>query len=181
MPSRDVGYDPDTYAAAPYTDGITILQSENVTFNKNRINMNYSSFSGTHDTIHVLVLGNGNYEFDDDNFIYPYTCKNVVAKDNVIIAEGHYCIYGFFIASENFDISGNFLNLSADAHYVAAFDVEGPSINGNVSDNIAVLEAPNLAFGVFSYQWGGPIEDITYSGNTFIADACICCMWYGSS
>ena len=172
MPSRDVGYDPDTYAAAPYTDGITIIQSENVTFNKNRIKMNYNSYSGYTDTIHVVVLGNGNYEFDDDyNFIYPYTCKNVVAKDNVIIAKGHYYIYGFFIAAENFDISDNTLNLSADTHYAAAFDVEGPSLNGTVADNVAFVEAPNLVYGVYTYQWAGPIEDITYSGNTFIGSA----------
>ena len=176
IPSSMVGYDA-YYNSLSYTDGLVFTACENLTINKNNISLNYNNIAGAYDTIHVLVIGNSNYEIDYTtyDFTYPNVCENVVVTNNKIAANGHTYIYGISLVANNSVIKDNTIDLSSDEHYVAAFEIGGPSVNDTISSNIINATAPNLAFGIYSYSYMGAIEDMNYYNNTIVGNAYAAC------
>lgn len=174
LPSTEISY--ANYNSISYSEGVVFLNSENITFKGNDLTLNYNNFSGSSDTIHVLTFGNSNWKMDDDyNILYPNTCKNVIIDDNRITATGYTLTYGIFMAAENFEITNNILDIASKVHYAAALDIEGPSSNGIVDNNKINLIAPNLVYGVFSYEYMGEITNITYSNNDISGNAYASC------
>lgn len=161
-----------TWNAYPYTDGLTFISCENLTINENEISLDYNNVTGGADTIHVIAVGSSNF---DDSYQCTFTCKNVVVANNTINAEGYNFIYGIYVCADNFVIDNNELEISADYHYANGIIIDGPSNGGVVSDNVIDVEAPNLAFGVYSYPYMGAAENIIIDGNEIAANAYASC------
>lgn len=175
MPSSAVGYD-SNYNSLAYTQGAVFNGCENLTFKGNNLTLEYTSAVGAYDTIHVLSVGNANFQFTDDyDIIYPNVCDNVEISDNMIEANGHSYIYGIFLAANNFKINDNKVILSSDNNYAAGIDVEGPSSEGNVSNNVIDVASQNSAYGVYSYQYSGAIDDVSYYDNFIYLNAYAAC------
>ncbi|WP_292609817.1 Ig-like domain repeat protein [Methanobrevibacter sp. UBA188] len=172
IPSAPVQYD-DNYNSVDYTNGIVVLDAENVTIDYNEITLEYSNATGAYDTIKVIAAGNSNFDYDD--FDYLYTCKNVNITNNIIVANGHTYIYGIHVTADNFLIDNNNLIVSSDSHYADAITVDGPSDVGMVSNNRMDVKAPNLAFGIYSYPYMGAVVDMTVYKNVIVADAYASC------
>lgn len=172
IPSSAVYYDDMTWNAYPYTDGLTFISCENLTINENEISLDYNNVTGGADTIHVIAVGSSNF---DDSYQCTFTCKNVVVANNTINAEGYNFIYGIYVCADNFVIDNNELEISADYHYANGIIIDGPSNGGVVSDNVIDVEAPNLAFGVYSYPYMGAAENIIIDGNEIAANAYASC------
>lgn len=172
MPSSTVYYD-EYWNSYDFTDGISVLGSENVTISDNAILLKYNNATGGADTINVIVVGNCNYDWDVYDFIDA--CKNVVVSNNTIGAEGHNYIYGVRVVADNFLIEDNKLSIYADYHYANGITVDGPSTGGIVRNNKMMLGAPNLVFGIYSYPYMGSVTDITFDSNVILGKAYAAC------
>ncbi len=170
IPSRTINYD-DYPNSLEYSDGVVLLGCENITINKNSMTINYNDFSGSSDTIKAILIGNSNYDFDeDDEIIYPNLCSNVIVADNNIVLNGHAYVYGISIAADNFNITGNDLSVSS-VNYGAGFEICGFSNKGNISENTVNVTTPSAAYGVYAYPYGFPVDNMTYSKNKFTVSA----------
>lgn len=172
MPSVDVKYDLN-YNLEAFSEGIVFLTCENVTLTRNNIKLNYSGISGSSDTIYVVTIGNANMNYTD--FTFPNVCKNVVVSDNNITANGHGYIYSMSIVADEFELTNNNFDITAEANYANAIAVGGPSSNGKVSGNVIEITAPNVVYGIYAYQLMGPIENVTYSDNIITGNAYAAC------
>ena len=178
LPSVAVGYDPDTWASTVMSEGIVFYYCENVTFTDNRVNLKYNNVNGYYDTLYVVSVKSDayNYDMDDDyNMIYNIVSSNVLISNNTIVAEGHSYIYGVFVAADNFSVSDNSIAVSSDAYYANGVDVDSLSTNGFVKNNEISVTAPNSAYGIYSANWMGPVENVTYDKNTINVNAYAAC------
>ena len=170
IPSRTIDYS-DYPNSLEFSDGVVLLGCENITINKNTMTINYNDFSGYSDTIKAILIGNSNYDFDeDDEIIYPNLCSNVIVADNNIVLNGHAYVYGISIAADNFNITGNDLSVSS-VNYGAGFEICGFSNKGNISENTVNVTTPSAAYGVYAYPYGFPVDNMTYSKNKFTVSA----------
>lgn len=172
IPSTDVKYD-DYYNSISCTDGLVFYACENLTVSNNNITLNYNNAIGSYDTIHVITVGNSNFDYDELDYLS--VCNNAIVANNRIDAKGHSFIYGIMVCADNFAVDHNYLNVSSDSHYAAGICVDGPSNVGVVSDNGIFVQAPNLAFGVYSYPYMGSVEDVTFNLNGIFAKAYAAC------
>ena len=81
---------------------------------------------------------------------------------------GNECVY---VCADDFEISGNTINSAADVNYANGINIDGPSSNGDVYDNVITVDAPLAAYGTYSYQYMGQIDAINYANNTITASA----------
>ena len=169
--SKAVGYDED-YNSVGYSEGIVFFNCENITFDSNSLILSYSNYSGYYDTIKALVIGNGNYDYEE--YEYMNRCNNVVISNNTISAYGHAYLYGVSIVADNFNITDNTITMLSD-NYVAAFEIGGPSDEGNISDNEIFAASLNYAYGIYAYQYSGVIDNMIFSDNTLKVEAYAAC------
>ena len=161
MPSVDVGYDPDTYAATVMNDPIVFYYVDGLTFVDNIVDLKYNNATSAwgYDTIYAVSVRSDAYTFGE------VQSKNTVIANNTINAEGHSCIYAVYVCADDFEVSGNNIYSTADSYLAHGIDIDGPSATGLVSNNTVIVVAPGSAYGIYSYQYMGAIEDIVYSGN----------------
>ena len=171
IPSVDIEYGA-SFNAISYSEGIVFYACENVTFTNNELNVEYNNVTGYSDTIKALsVKSNANiFTYDDDgNLSYPMISKNIKIFNNKFKVAGHQYAYGLYLAAENFEVSYNVFNVDSDDYYANAINIEGPSFQGIVNDNLISVNA-SISYGVYTYQYYGAVKDIEYSDNYIFAD-----------
>lgn len=172
IPSVAVGYDPLTYAPEVMSEGIVFYYCNDVKFNDNRLNVKYNKVSGYYDTIYALSVRGNPFNFISDE---PIVSSNIEITNNVINVTGNNYVYAILLSAEEFVISDNVIDVVADAYYANAISIEGPSSDGDVSDNLITLKAPNAVYGIYSYQFNGAVKDVVYSNNTIAGEAYAAC------
>lgn len=128
------------WVSSPISEGIVIVDSENVTFDDNELNVTYSTVVGAYDTIYSVDFKN---------------VTNAVISNNVITSAGNSYIYGIIITSDNFTIEHNNIT-SAGNYYANGIDIEGPAAGVVQSNNIAV-KSPVSAYAIYSGMNGANV------------------------
>ena len=141
LPSVDVAYDPDTYAATYMSQGIVFYYCEDLEFD-------------------AISVTSDEYSFGE------IQSKDITIADNTINVDGHAYAYAVSVCADNFNITGNNITVTAETNLGHGIDVNGPSSVGVVSKNDISVESPLASYGIYSYQYMGAIEDIVYSDNT---------------
>ncbi|OEC93958.1 MULTISPECIES: hypothetical protein [Methanobrevibacter] len=178
IPSIDVSYNPVTYEATVYSEGIVFYYCEDVKFIDNRVDLKYNNFSGSFDTIYVVSVRSNpyNYVFDEeDNIIYSIVSSDILISNNTVNALGNNYTYGIYISAENFTVGDNFVNISSDGKYANGVNVDALSSNGVIKNNNVIVNADIIVYGVYSANFMGPIENITYDNNTIRVNAYAAC------
>ena len=164
----DVNYD-DWPNTIYYSDGIVFYFFDGVEFVNNTVNIDYNDYSGYSDTIYGVAARSVYYMTEEYDFVQIQS-ENVVIADNTITATGHNYIYAVSVWADNFTICGNEITAVGDAHYANGINVESPATNGDVFDNVIGVSAPDSVYGVYSFQYNGPITGVTYVNNTIAAE-----------
>ena len=161
IPSVDVGYDPDTWASTVMSEGIVFYYVDGLRFVDNRVDLKYNDFTSAYgyDSIYAVSVRSDAYSFGE------IQSANVVIADNIIDVSGHACTYPVYVCADNFNVSGNIITATTENYLAHGIDVDGPSSVGVVSDNVIAVEAPDAAYGIYSYQYMGAVENISYIGN----------------
>ena len=161
MPSVDVGYDPDTWASTVMNDAIVFYYVEDLEFVDNNVKVEYNDVSTAFgwDSMYAVSVRSDAYTFGE------VQSKDVVIANNTIDIVGHSCVYSVYVCADNFEVSGNNITSASETYLAHGIDVDGPSAVGVVADNIIVAEAPLATYGIYSYQYMGAIEDISYVNN----------------
>ena len=130
----------ENYVSSPISEGIVIVDSENVTFDDNELNVTYSTVVGAYDTIYSVDFKN---------------VTNAVVSNNVIDSVGNTYIYGIILTGDNFTIEHN--NITSTGNYYAnGIDIEGPAVGVVQSNNIAV-KSPVSAYAIYSGMNGANV------------------------
>ena len=173
LPSVDVYYDPYTYEPTIQSEGIAFYYCDGVDFIDNNVFVWHTeNGSGFYDTIYGVGFRGNPYNFDADE---PIMCYNVVVANNEISASGLNFMYALCISADGFEIYNNTIDANSLNNYANAITVDGPSCDGEIYNNQINVLAPEIAYGIYSYQYMGAIEDITYTNNTITANAYTAC------
>ena len=172
IPSVAVYYDPYTYEATTWSEAILFYYCEDVSVVDNKIDLTYNGVVGAYDSIYVISFRGNPYNFDAED---PIICSDVVISNNTIDAEGHTYIYGIFVSSDYLEVSNNNICVSSDINYANGIDIEGPSSDGIVTGNDITVTAPNNVYAIYSAQYNGAIENMTYVENNVNAYAYAAC------
>ena len=173
LPSVDVYYDPYTYEPTIQSEGIAFYYCDGVDFIDNNVFVWHTeNGSGFYDTIYGVGFRGNPYNFDADE---PIMCYNVVVANNEISASGLNFMYALCISADGFEIYNNTIDANSLNNYANAITVDGLSCDGVISNNQINVLAPEKTYGIYSYQYMGAIEDITYTNNTITANAYTAC------
>lgn len=144
VPSVDLDY-----SAYPivgyYSQGVHIENSNNVSFDKNDITVNYTTAAGYADTIYAVNFENSN---------------NSRVTDNGIVLNGHSYAYGLVTNNcENITISGNDIKSNSDDHYALGLQVGGKSTASADNNNISA-KSNDVVYPVYLDDWqmGGEVN-----------------------
>ena len=144
VPSVDLDY-----SAYPivgyYSQGVHIENSNNVSFDKNDITVNYTAAAGYADTIYAVNFENSN---------------NSRVTDNGIELNGHSYAYGLVTNNcENITISGNDIKSNSDDHYALGLQVGGKSTASADNNNISA-KSNEVVYPVYLDDWqmGGEVN-----------------------
>ena len=144
VPSVDLDY-----SAYPivgyYSQGVHIENSNNVSFDKNDITVNYTTAAGYADTIYAVNFENSN---------------NSRVTDNGIVLNGHSYAYGLVTNNcENITISGNDIKSNSDDHYALGLQVGGKSTASADNNNISA-KSNEVIYPVYLDDWqmGGEVN-----------------------
>ncbi|MBP3791637.1 MAG: right-handed parallel beta-helix repeat-containing protein [Methanobrevibacter sp.] len=137
IPSVDIDY--SAFPTIEYnSQGVHIENSDNVSFNKNDITVNYNDATGYDDTIYAVHFDNS-----DDSRI----------TNNAIELNGHKHAYGLVTNDcENITISGNDIKSNSDDHYAAGLQVGGES-TAVVDNNNISAKAKDVTYPVYLDDW----------------------------
>ena len=138
IPSTSIGY-----SAYPridyYSQGVHVENSDNVSFNKNDIKVNYNAVTGPDDTIYAV-------HFD--------SCDDSRITNNGIELNGHGYAYGLVTNNcDNLTISGNDIKSNSDDHYAAGLQVGGKS-SAVVDNNNISAKSKDVAYPAYLDDWG---------------------------
>jgi len=138
IPSTSIGY-----SAYPridyYSQGVHVENSDNVSFNKNDIKVNYNAVTGPVDTIYAV-------HFD--------SCDDSRITNNGIELNGHGYAYGLVTNNcDNLTISGNDIKSNSDDHYAAGLQVGGKS-SAVVDNNNISAKSKDVAYPAYLDDWG---------------------------
>ena len=176
LPSVDVQYDWTTWEASYMSEGVIFYYCDDVKFVDNLVNVDYNdhiSMYGYYDSLYAVSARSNAYiyGFDEDGeLIYPVVCSNIAIDNNTIYINGYGCVYGVSVDAQEFEIANNDITVTADCYLAHGIDVNGPSENGDVVNNIVIAEAPMAVYGIYSYQMNGPIDAVNYIDNTIVID-----------
>lgn len=142
IPSVDLDY-----SAYPivryYSQGVHVENSDNVSFNKNKVTVNYTNATGYDDTIYAV-----HFDHSDDSRI----------TNNDIELNGHKYAYGLVTNDcDNITISGNDIKSSSDAKYASGLQVGGKS-TAVVDNNNISAKANDVTYPVYLDDWGNDGE-----------------------
>ena len=153
VPWAEVPSGSGNWVSSPISEGIVVESSNNVTFDNNTVNVQYTDVVGNYDTIYSVDFKNSN---------------NAVISNNDIISNGNTYIYGIIITGDNFNINSNDINTTSN-YYSNGIDIEGPA-TGVVKDNGISVKSPTSAYGIYSGMNGANVS-ATYVGNDIVGDA----------
>ena len=144
VPSVDLDY--SAYPIVGYnSQGVHIEKSNNVSFDKNDITVNYSNAAGYADTIYAVHFENSN---------------NSRVTNNGIELNGHSYAYGLVTnGCENITISGNDIKSNSDDHYALGLQVGGKS-TASVDNNNISAKSNEVVYPVYLDDWqmGGEVN-----------------------
>ena len=144
IPSVDIDY--SAFPIVGYkSQGVHIEKSNNVSFDKNDITVNYSNAVGYSDTIYAVNFENSN---------------NSRVTNNGIELNGHQYAYGLVTNNcENITISGNDIKSNSDDHYAAGLQVGGKS-TASVDNNNISAKSNEVVYPVYLDDWymGGEVN-----------------------
>ena len=153
VPWAEVPSGSGNWVSSPISEGIVVESSNNVTFDNNTVNVQYTDVVGNYDTIYSVDFKNSN---------------NAVISNNDIISNGNTYIYGIIITGDNFNINSNDINTTSN-YYSNGIDIEGPA-TGVVKDNGISVKSSTSAYGIYSGMNGANVS-ATYVGNDIVGDA----------
>ena len=153
VPWAEVPSGSGNWVSSPISEGIVVESSNNVTFDNNTVNVQYTDVVGNYDTIYSVDFKNSN---------------NAVISNNDIISNGNTYIYGIIITGDNFNINSNDINTTSN-YYSNGIDIEGPA-TGVVKDNGISVKSPTSAYGIYSGMNGANVS-AAYLGNDITGDA----------
>ena len=161
MPSVDIAYDPDTWESTVMNDAIVFYYCEDLMFVDNNVNVEYNDVTTDYgwDSMYAVSVRSDAYTFGE------IQSSGVLIADNVIYIEGHSCVYPVYVCSDDFEVACNNITSVSETYLAHGIDVDGPSAEGIVAGNGIIAEAPLAAYGIYSYQYMGAIEDIAYCDN----------------
>lgn len=138
IPSTSIGY-----SAYPiidyYSQGVHVENSDNVSFNKNEIKVNYNAVTGADDTIYAVHFDN---------------CDDSRITNNDIELNGHEYAYGLVSNNcDNLTVSGNDIKSNSDNHYAAGLQVGGKS-SAVVDNNNISAKSNDVAYSAYLDDWG---------------------------
>ena len=138
LPSAAVGWaeippGSKNWVSSPTTEGIVIMDSDNVIFANNKVDVTYNAIAGSYDTIYSVDFKNTNNSF---------------IMDNEIISTGYTYIYGIIITDDNFFMSSNIISSTGD-FYANGVDIEGPAY-GTLINNTIDVTAKTSVYGIYS-------------------------------
>ena len=144
IPSVDIDY--SAYPVMNYnSQGVHIEKSNNVSFDKNDITVNYSNAAGYADTIYAVHFENSN---------------NSRVTNNGIELNGHGYAYGLVTNNcENITVSGNDIKSNSDDHYAAGLQVGGKS-SASLDNNNISAKSNDVVYPVYLDEWqmGGEVN-----------------------
>ena len=82
--------------------------------------------------------------------------------DNEINIDGHSCAYAVYVCADDFSVLFNNITSTSETYLAHGIDVDGPCAEGLVAGNDIIARAPLATYGIYSYQYMGAIENITY-------------------
>ena len=174
MPSIPIGYDKITYASTPMSEGIVFYYCNNVKFIGNKVNIRYNKVGGDYDTINVVAVYS-DYMVD----LMEGPCQKIEIKDNKIIGAGHNSMYAIKVSADQFEVSGNEIEVSSEEYYTNGISVDGPASNGIVKNNNITLNAPTskltASYGIYAWQMYGAISNVTYESNNISVNSYLAC------
>ena len=161
IPSVDVGYDPDTWASTVMNDGIVFYYCEYLKFSDNRVDLVYNDFTTAYgyDSLYAVSVRSDAYTFGE------VQSKHVMIADNEINIDGHSATYAVYVCADDFSVLFNNITSTSETYLAHGIDVDGPCAEGLVAGNDIVARAPLATYGIYSYQYMGAIENITYEKN----------------
>ena len=128
------------YVRSPISEGIVIIDSNDVIFDDNVLDVNYTAVSGSYDTIYSV-------DFVD--------CDNAVISNNNITSNGFTYIYGIIFNGNNFTIDSNKIVSTGD-YYANGIDVEGLA-TGVIKNNVIVANANTSSYPIYGAMSNGNI------------------------
>ena len=141
-----VDLDYSAYPIVGYkSQGVHIEKSNNVSFDKNDITVNYNNAVGYADTIYAVHFENSN---------------NSKVTNNGIELNGHSYAYGLVTNDcENIAISGNDIKSNSDDHYALGLQVGGKS-TASVDNNNISAKSNEVVYSVYLDDWqmGGDVN-----------------------
>ena len=144
IPSVDLDY--SAYPIVGYnSQGVHIENSNNVSFDKNDITVNYSNVQGYYDTIYAVHFENSN---------------NSRVTNNGIELNGHQYAYALVTNNcKNITISGNDIKSNSDDHYALGLQVGGKS-TASVDNNNISAKSNDVVYPVDLDDWqmGGEVN-----------------------
>ena len=162
LPSVDVSYDPDTWAATTMSEGIVFYYCENLKFTNNRVDLTYNNFTTAYgyDSLYAVSVRSDAYTFGE------VQSKHVMIADNEINIDGHSATYAVYVCADDFSVLFNNITSTSETYLAHGIDVDGPCAEGLVAGNDIVARAPLATYGIYSYQYMGAIENVSYPANT---------------
>ena len=161
MPSVDVVYDWTTFESTVMNDAIVFYYVEGLEFVDNTVVLEYNDVTSAYgyDSLYAVSVRSDAYTFGE------IQSKDVLIANNTIDIAGHACAYGVYVCADDFVVYGNNVTSASETYLAHGIDVDGPSSVGTVAENTVVAVAPLAAYGIYSYQYMGAIEDIAYCDN----------------
>ena len=129
------------WVSFPVSEGIVVEDSNNVLFDQNTVNVQFTDVVGGYDTIYSVDFKNSN---------------NSVIVNNEISAIGNSYMYGLLVSGENFAIRSNTIN-STGSYYANGIDIEGPA-TGIIDKNTIIAKADKTAYPIYAGMNGEPVS-----------------------
>ena len=187
IPSVDIEYDANLHAKV-YSEGLVFFACENLSFTNNLVKVSFNDANASNNVSNTSGIAQPDWEnqmsyhgtikalsVKSDINTMAMPSKNVLINNNEFKVMGHQYTYGLYVSAEDFEVSGNVINVTSDDYYANAINVDGPAFNGAVKDNNISVSAQYIPYGIYSYHYYGAIEGIDYVNNTITANGYAAC------
>lgn len=176
IPSIDVGYDPDTWCSVLYSSGVEFRRCEVVSFDDNMVQVEANGKVTTYgyDTLYGVVYSGS----------YGENKNNVFSMDNnTIDIIGETYSYGVSIMDADMSIgdtqtktsiSNNTIRVNSKI-YSAGINADGPLDENTINDNEFDIKAGKYGYGIYLYNYMGPIKNTALDSNKISVEAPYCC------
>ncbi|WP_405292840.1 hypothetical protein, partial [Methanobrevibacter sp.] len=150
VPWKEIPAGSGNWVSFSVSEGIVVVDSDDVTFYKNVVDVEYNEVYGAFDTIYTV------------DFI---TSSNAVISENNITANGHSYVYGIIITSDNFTICDNRILVLSDNNYANGINPDADA-SGIVENNTIVAVGKEFSYPIYSNMYGDVTNfNVDYIGN----------------